>query len=137
MLEFLSNLKDLLTEWGDVPFKKVKKEIRLFKDELSNFGLENKGWIFIHCREPKEIQKFCTRLGAQTVFINRESSRRAAQSNHADAEVENFHYDFYIDNNKDIAHLYYMARDFIYNLIDLENRVILKEKLKGKEEGNG
>ena len=112
--EFLSNLKDLLTEWGDVPYKKIAKEITLFDYSLNQFDIDgDKGFVFVMCREPQEIQKFVDRLGAKTVCVRREEAEKEAVSNHADANVLDYEYDYYIDNNKDLAHLQNAAKVFL------------------------
>lgn len=113
---FLSDLKDLLTEWNDIPFKKIEKALSIYETEWLTYGVLEKGIIFIHCREPKEIQKLCTRLGAIAIFINRKEAKEKSQSNHADAEVENFRYDYYINNNGTINDLMKEAEKFLINL---------------------
>lgn len=112
--EFLSNLKDLLTEWGDVPYKKIEEEINSFDFSLEQYDIDkDKGFVFVMCREPQEIQKFVDRLGAKTVCVRREEAEKAAVSNHADANVLDYNYDCYINNNKDLAHLQNAARVFL------------------------
>lgn len=113
---FLSDLKDLLTEWNDVPFKKVEKALSLYEAEWLTYEVSEKGIVFIHCREPREIQKLCTRLSAIAVFIDRKEAKEKSQSNHADAEVENFRYDYYINNNGTIDDLMKEAENFLINL---------------------
>ena len=110
--KFLSDMKDLLSNWNDVPFQKVKKEIELFKNELESYGVDKYGIIFIHCREPEEIERFEKELGAKSVFIDREESKKE-QSNHADSKVENHSYTYKIDNNDDFEHLRKGAETFI------------------------
>lgn len=115
--EFLSNLKDLLTEWDDVPYKKVAKEIQLFDYTLNQYDIdEGRGIVFVMCREPREIQKFVNRLGAKTVCIRNEKAEYAAVSNHADAEVLNYEYDYYIDNNHSLEHLQLAAKTFLKSI---------------------
>lgn len=110
--KFLSDMKDLLTEWNDVPFQKVKKEIDFFRKDLESYGVDKHGIVFIHCREPKEIERFEKELGAKSVFIDREKSKKK-QSNHADSKVENHSYTYKIDNNEDLEHLKEGAKTFI------------------------
>ena len=70
--KFLSDLKDLLTEWDDVPYKKIKQAYDDFNFELSQYDVSNqRAFLFVHCREPQEIQKFKDRLNAITVLILR------------------------------------------------------------------
>ena len=111
--EFLSNLKDLLTEWDDVPYKDVVRRIERFEVYCKNWDIDTKDCaVFIDCREPKEIQKFVDRMGAKTIFVDRKIENYQP-SNHADAEVENFKYDIVIDNNKALKHLAAAAINFI------------------------
>lgn len=112
--KFLSDLKDLLTEWNDVPYKKIKEKYDNFNFELEQYDVSNhKAFFFVHCREPQEIQKFKDRLNAFTVLIRRESVESNKQSNHADSEVFNFNYDAVIDNNGDLRELKEKAFGFI------------------------
>ena len=97
---FLSDLKDLLTRWGNVPFKEVCRAINLFKLEMELYDFNHDdGVVFIHCREPEEIQKFVEYYNAQTILVRREAIETKEQSNHADAEVFNCKYDFVVENN--------------------------------------
>lgn len=110
--KFLSDMKNLLTEWNDVPFQKVKKEIDFFRRDLESYGVDKYGIVFIHCREPEEIERFEKELGAKSVFIDREESKRE-QSNHSDSRVENHLYTYKIDNNENLEHLREGAKTFI------------------------
>ena len=106
--KFLSDLKDLLTEWDDVPFKKIVDYI----DYVDSTGLDD--WlVFVDCREPDEIQKLKERLNATTLLIRRESVENYESSNHADANVFNYEYDLTIWNNSDIINLEKEADLFI------------------------
>lgn len=110
--KFLSDLKDLLTEWNDVPFKKIKKAITCFERELEEYNLGNRGFVFIHCREPAEIQRLKEAFKAKTIFIERKEVEKIA-SNHADRDVEKYKYDFYIKNNSTLENLKASAKKFI------------------------
>ena len=111
--KFLSDLKDLLIEWDDVPYKDCLKEIKRITSLADIYDMEHDDWaIFIDCREPKEIQKFVDRLGAKTIFIDRKIEDYNA-SNHADANVENFEYDIVINNNGTLEDLAAVAMNFI------------------------
>lgn len=111
--KFLSDLKDLLTEWNDVPFRKVEEVV---KEKACDKATD---WIlFVDCREPKEIQKLKERLDAVTVFICRDSAENNEASNHADANVRDFDYDIYINNNGTIIDLEYAASRFLSNLME-------------------
>jgi hypothetical protein len=71
---------------------------------------------FIHCREPWEIQKFVDRLGAKTLLIRRPEVENKSQSNHADAEVFNYQYDYTIDNDGTLWDLEKKAANFVLEL---------------------
>ena len=114
--KFLSDLKDLLTNWGDVPYKKTLQEIDMFKFDLNCWNVPDKGVVFIMCREPKEIERFERELNAKSVLIRRASVEFEQQSNHADSEVLNHKYDYIIENNGTIDELKEKAKEFLKNL---------------------
>lgn len=113
--KFLSDLKDLLTEWNDVPYWDICSKI----EEIEWHNQTDKPiFIFIMVREPKEIQKMVDRLGAKTIFINRAILRKVPHLNHADSEVENFNYDYYINNDSDIDDLIETAEEFYRSVLE-------------------
>ena len=114
--KFLSDLKDLLTNWGDVPYKKTLQEIDMFKFDLDYWDVPDKGVVFIMCREPKEIERFERELNAKSVLIRRASVEFEQQSNHADSEVLNHKYDYIIENNGTVDELKEKAKGFLKNL---------------------
>ena len=114
--KFLSDLKDLLTNWGDVPYKKTLQEIDMFKFDLDYWDVSDKGVVFIMCREPKEIERFERELNAKSVLIRRASVEFEQQSNHADSEVLNHKYDYIIENNGTVDELKEKAKEFLKNL---------------------
>lgn len=108
--KFLSDLKDLLTEWDDVPFKVIKEHI----DREYRLGFNS--IIFVDCREPKEIQKLKDAFNATTVLIRRPAIEKNETSNHADAEVFDYEYDLNIWNEYGLEELKVMASTFIEKL---------------------
>ena len=114
--KFLSDLKDLLTNWGDVPYKKTLQEIDMFKFDLNCWNVSDKGVVFIMCREPKEIERFERELNAKSLLIRRASVEFEQQSNHADSEVLNHKYDYIIENNGTVDELKEKAKEFLKNL---------------------
>lgn len=114
--KFLSDLKDIMTEYDNIPFKKVKRAIDIYRLELeeytSEFYIAN-SVVFIHCREPQEIEKFKNELGAKTLLIRRPDVEGGDQSNHADAEVFNYDYDYTIYNDGTLDQLHLKAIDFL------------------------
>ena len=114
--KFLSDLKDLLTNWGDIPYKKTLQEIDMFKFDLDCWNVSDKGVVFIMCREPKEIERFERELNAKSLLIRRASVEFEQQSNHADSEVLNHKYDYIIENNGTVDELKEKAKEFLKNL---------------------
>lgn len=111
---FLSELKDLLTRWDDIPYKKILEQAKRLNTQIWYNYFD---WIlFVDCREPTEIQKLKERLNAITVLIRREEVEHGEVSNHADADVFYYDYDLTIYNNSDIIHLEDEARKFIEHM---------------------
>ena len=93
--KFLSDLKKLLTDYNDIPFKDLKYIYDDFMNEL--YSPESEILIF-DIREPDEIERAVKEFNAITVFISN-SNVAPTLSNSSDANVENYHYDYYIDNS--------------------------------------
>lgn len=114
---FLSDLKDLLTKWQDVPFRKVEKAINDYVSEAQTYDFSSDDVLcFVHCREPQEIQKFVDKLGAKTLLIRRPAVEALAQSNHADTNVLEYNYDYIIRNDGSLEELEQKAIAFIKEL---------------------
>ena len=110
--KFLSDLKDLLTNWGDIPYTKTLQEIKLFYYDLEYYDIEDSGVVFIMSREPEEISRFEKELGAKSILIRRNAVEFNEQSNHADSEVLNHKYHYIIDNNGTLEELKIKAQEF-------------------------
>ena len=96
--KFLSDLKDLLTEWNDVPFQKVLDHVMYLDVFAKGFD-----WLlFVDCREPAEIQKLKERLNATTVLVRRLGDEVNETSNHADENVFEYEYDYTIKNDGEL-----------------------------------
>lgn len=112
--KMLSDLKDVLTEWDDVPYKKTSETImeieKLWK--RANFHLSRTA-LFVMSREPQEIFRFVKDFDAKTIIIRRATSQEF--SNHADANVENYNYDIEIDNYGTLEELKERAEEFVKN----------------------
>ena len=110
--KFLSDLKDLLTNWGDVPYTKTLQEIKFFYYDLEYYDIEDSGVVFIMSREPEEISRFEKELGAKSILIRRNAVEFNEQSNHAESEVLNHKYHYIIDNNDTLEELKIKAKEF-------------------------
>lgn len=112
--KFLSDLKDLLTEFNDVPFNDIVRFKNVWEDELEMYDVKDHPHILlVDSREPEEIMRFKRELGAVTVLIRRASAEMAETSNHADANVLNCDYDYEIDNNGNLDELRAKAVQFL------------------------
>ena len=114
--KFLCDLKNLLTDWNDVPFKKIVEKIFYIRtNEFFDDGkFEEKSLIFIDCREPKEIDKIKKTFAAKTILVRRESIENIEEiSNEADLNVLNYNYDIVINNNGSMVNLVEEAFKFI------------------------
>lgn len=92
--KFLCDLKNLLTEWNDISFKKCKEIIEQSKADA----------IFIHSREPEEIKRFVDYYQATTILVER-NNIEICKSNSADLNVNNYNYDIVINNNRGLKEL--------------------------------
>ena len=101
----LSALKDFYTEWFDGPFKEIVYCITYETTyNESNPPAGETQFIFLHIREPKEIQRvtsWCDDNDIQlhTVYIQSDKAEEQTHGNHADNNVRNMIYDIYIHNN--------------------------------------
>lgn len=109
--KFLSNLKNILTEWNDIPIKYIKETI------LYHLNNKEHPWddfiFFIHTRESEELERLKKEWNAKTLLIRRAAVEDKEQSNHADANVLNFNYDFVVENDGSLDDLRGQAINFI------------------------
>lgn len=100
--KFLSDLKDAMTQYDDIPLKNIVDNVKMLDNRI----------IFIHCREPDEIQKLRCLLDAITLFIKNDNVD-LPNTNHADAEVENYQYDYVLDNSGSLGDLIMESDKFL------------------------
>ena len=113
--KFLSDLKKLLTDWDDVPFKKLEERLEDFEMTLVRYECSPAdGVAFIDCREPEEIKRICETFGAKSILVlGREVDMEALNSNKSDKEVFNYDYDITIDNSGNLDDLIEEVKKFI------------------------
>lgn len=89
--KFLSDLKDAWSLYNNGPFNDIKKKINILDEKFD--------WlVYIHVREPKEIQKMVDYYDdVKTLLIKRSGVEKF--KNHADQEVYEYPYDYIIENN--------------------------------------
>lgn len=100
--KFLSDLKLLTSEYSDMSFNDMKKIIGEFYTSI----------LFLHIREPKDIERAVNEFDAKTLLIKR-NDVPSIKSNMADANVLNYNYDYTIHNNSSIENLEKEAVDFL------------------------
>ena len=107
--KFLSDLKKLAEQYNDLPFEDVKRNVNIFLvDKESRIML-------IDMREPKDIKRAQEELNAKTIFIKNDRVKHIT-SNIADAGVENFDYNYIIENNGTIGEFRRNIIKFLYSL---------------------
>ena len=106
--KFLSDLKLLLTEYNDLPFKDLGYVVEGFLHD----GFENSKMLFLHIREPEEIAKAEKAFNAKTILIKRDSVIHIT-SNMGDENVYNYDYDIIVENNGTLEDLQEIAKLFV------------------------
>lgn len=104
--KFLSDLKLLCVEYNDFPTLWCAERYREF------LASENE-ILFVHIREPKEIEKLvrATNGEAKTLLVRGgERMSKVHYGNSSDDEVENYTYDYYFTNDRTLEEA---ERDFI------------------------
>ena len=110
----MADLKQLSIKLFNGPFNYIKKEIKI---DLIRHSIWNNIY-FVHCREPNEIQKFVDYYGHDTcitLLIRSKFGKRL--ENGADDVVEDYQYDYIINNNETIIELEKEANNFAENYL--------------------
>lgn len=105
--KFLSDLKKLTTEYNDMAFNSIKEAVKEFNES-------NDEVMFIHIREPEEIERAVNTFKAKTLLVKRVGLDNI-KSNYSDANVENYSYDYTLENST-LENLDKQAEDFINKL---------------------
>lgn len=106
---FLSDLKDALTRWKDIPYNETRMDINQLEEDGADL-------IFIDCREPEEIKRFVNDYNALTVLVQR--GEMIIMGNHADDNVLNYQYDITIDNSRGLDELMQEATIFVETFLE-------------------
>lgn len=88
--KFLSDLKRLTTDYNDMAFNSIKEAVNTFQNSDNEI-------MFIHIREPEEIERAVYTFNAKALLIKRLGLKKIV-SNYSDENVENYNYDFIIEN---------------------------------------
>lgn len=120
--KFLSDLKDLFTEYNDMPLEDIVRFARGWEDDLAYYGVLNHPHVlFVDDREPEHISRLKMRFFDQsipviTVLIRRPGDEDVQTSNHADEEVFKYKYDYIIRNDGNIYKLRDEAQRFLNSI---------------------
>ena len=106
-----SDGKDMLTQYDDIPFKDIASIVADFKNNKIETEI-----LLIDIREPEEIARAVETFGAETILIDNPNVRKI-ESNHADANVNNYDYDYIIENDGSLWQLDMMAKFFVREII--------------------
>lgn len=107
--KFLSDLKKLVSNYSDLPFKEIQQEV----DWLKSKSMSNA--LIIDIREPKDIERAKKKFNAITLLIKNDRVG-INSSNNSDSEVLNYPYDYVIENNGTIEELNKKAFEFCKEL---------------------
>ena len=107
--KFLSDLKLLCTNYNDMPLNSMIEKVEEFMLDSDAVML------FLHIREPNEIERAKNIFNAKTILIKRDTVKQIT-SNDADGNVFNYNYDIVINNDKGIKELEIKALQFIENI---------------------
>jgi hypothetical protein len=110
---FLSDIMDLSTDYNDAPFKDV---LSLVTDFKSSKDYAEYKILIIDMRDPKDIARAVETFGAETILI-RNPRVKKIETNHADRDVENYEYDYIIENDGTLEQLEFVARRFVNEVI--------------------
>jgi hypothetical protein len=113
---FLSNLKLTAVDYNDHSYNYIKKSIEDFMNPTRHSHL-----LFIHVREPGEIERFVKDFGCLTVLV-RNNNVAGISSNMADSNVENYKYNYIINNHYSLDILDESARGFVFDIFSNRSR---------------
>ncbi len=123
--KFLAELKFLTDDYCNYSFKYIEEEIQKMEEINKNKVYPPISVVFIMCREPDNIMKYCDKYNAKSVFIDSTREIHQVNNNAADANVRNFDYDITIHNDKDLANLTKIAESFVkYELYNVGKATI-------------
>lgn len=106
-----SDTKDMLTQYDDIPFKDITSIVTDFKNNKIETEV-----LLIDIREPEEIARAVKTFGAETILIDNPNVKKI-ESNHADANVFDYAYDYIIKNDGTLEQLDAVAKLFVRDII--------------------
>lgn len=115
--KFLSDLKRLCVDYNDYPTVWALERYREFLDSPNEV-------MFLHIREPEEIDKFVKATGGEAKTLLIRGGERMKKSNYGNASddcVENYTYDYYFVNDKTLEEAEADFKVFLGNILNEQN----------------
>lgn len=109
--KFLSDIVDLSSEYNDSPFRDVLMVVSDFENNLIEDEV-----LVIDMRDPKDIARAVECFDAKTILI-RNPNVGKIESNHADRDVENYQYDYIIENDGSLEQLDKVVKMFAFDVV--------------------
>lgn len=106
--KLLVDLKQLSIAYNDAPTKYIVQKANEFQNSEDNL-------MFVHIREAEEIDKAKKLLNAKTLLITNPRVQLIT-SNDSDGKVNEYQYDYYIQNDGTLEDLKHKASKFIEEL---------------------
>ena len=101
--KMLSDLKDIFTQYNDMPLYDIVKYLSGWEADLAYYGVGSHPHVlFVDDREPEHIERLKKALDATTVLIRRPGDEDMETSNDSDEFVFNYEYDYTILNEGDL-----------------------------------
>ncbi len=126
--KLLSNLKQVLTEYNDLPHKYIM-------DELDKFMKGDEKFLFIHIREPEEIERFVKDASGKcntiSLLVKRITSDYSNEKlgNRSDDDVEKYEYDYtFINKANSVDDLKNDVKEFLKDMVAKEERKQAKKR---------
>ena len=111
---FLSQLKADCTEFNDLPFRYCTEQLQIFAENDAEL-------LFVHIREPEEIERFRQTAGVncKTILVRRPTleQARGQLGNRSDDGVAAYAYDAEFINDGSLEELPAKVHDFLQALI--------------------
>ena len=111
---FLSQLKADCTEFNDLPFRYCTEQLQIFAENDAEL-------LFVHIREPEEIERFRQAAGVncKTILVRRPTleQARGQLGNRSDDGVAAYAYDAEFLNDGSLEELPAKVHDFLQALI--------------------
>lgn len=112
--KFLSDLKDLIDIYNDGSYEYIKY---LMENYIYQHDYQKQFIIFIHAREPEDIERLKKEYNARSVVVRRKFVEGKKLNNHADSDWWIPNYDYTIINNESLEYLEKTSEEFMKHIL--------------------